>query len=163
MTNLKSSVNVIVPSHNVFDFNVRSKVWRKVEGWNKTLKRTTQKPLENAHRLQKLEKTSELSPMIVDAYTESILLRYTRIELSFILVFLFATILSGIAAMSNSTFFIITIVTGWFVTIAYRAYRHHINCYWFIRTLNSNKCPHCGMSLTASPRNIDLPITIAKH
>jgi hypothetical protein len=132
---------------DVSDYHHSNVAWNKVKQWRRSKKRAINKSLNNARRLRSHSGGSLYGPIIADAYSELTLMRYSRIELALLSVCLVAMILCGIAAISIPIFFIATILSGWFATIFYRAYRHHMRCYWYVRMMEYQLCPHCGKSL----------------
>jgi hypothetical protein len=129
--------------------------WNKVKRWRRSKRRAVNKSLDTARRLQSYSKDSIYGPIVADVYSEFTLLRYSRIEISLLAICLFVMFLSCFAALSVPIYFIVTIVSGWLATICYRAYKHHIRCYWYVRMMNSQLCPHCGKSLSLEHGGVD--------
>jgi hypothetical protein len=146
----------------LFDFRYNNKAWMHVIRWKTNRKKVSAGPLENSRRLKSLGMKAELKPIIADVYTELALRAYTKFELSIILACIFVAVISGIAAFNETAFLIVTLVSAWFATIGIRFYRHHIKCYWYIKMLNSQTCPHCGKSLGPTPNNIEF-IRVPNH
>jgi hypothetical protein len=137
---------------DVLDFKHSNKAWTNVKRWQ----RARFDALEKGRRLQSSGLQDQLGPLIVDAYTESTLRRYTRFELSIAMACITVAAISAITAVYDPVLFVLTIVSAWLASIAIRFYRHHLKCYWYIKTLNSQTCPYCGKSLVAVPTNAEL-------
>jgi len=136
----------------VLDFKHRNKAWTNVRKWQMA----KYGAIDKGRRLQVMGQQDHLGPLIVDAYTEFTLRKYTRLELSITLACVFVAALSGIAAIYDPVLLVLTLISAWLASIAVRFYRHHLKCYWYIRTLNAQTCPYCGRSLVSMPTNADL-------
>lgn len=119
---------------------------KKVNAWKYKSRRKTGKALDNAHRLQLLEK-KDFGPNVVEAYRAIDMRKLTRIESYLVVSCIIAAMLFTIGAMLMPVLLILTVFTSWFSTIAYRFYRHHMNCYSHLIELNAHRCPHCGKPL----------------
>ena len=153
----------IVFDRNNFHSDINKEALRRAHTWKTALRRRTSEPMENASRLISLAGKGEMGPTVVDAYTEHVLGRYTKIEAITTTALTFAAALGVLASFSDGIFLIVTVVSAWLASIAYRAYRHHAQCLDYIRTLNSQICPHCGKPLVFAPRVIEVPIPAAKR
>jgi hypothetical protein len=136
----------------VLDFKYRNKAWMNVRRWQTARFGAVDK----GRSIQFLGRTDQLGPLIADAYTELTLRKYTRFELSVALACVSVAAISGIAAIYDPILLVLTIVSAWFASIAIRFYRHHLKCYWYVRTLNSQTCPFCGRSLVPMPTDAEL-------
>jgi len=124
--------------------------------WKRLGSKSSNRALNNAQRLQSTGRRNEYGPQIAEAYSEATLTKYTRMEIVATSVCLFGMVTTGILGLSNTNFFVATLVSAWLATVAYRGYRHHMKCLMYLRAHGPRVCPHCGktigtMSLVAEP------------
>jgi hypothetical protein len=147
----RSHINILGYAHD-------NKAWDNVTRWERRRLEKVGKPLENARRLQALGKRVDLAPNVADVYRETDLRKLTRFELFVLIICALAAILSGIAAAFQPIYLTVTVVTAWFASIAFRFYRHHLKCHWYLMGLDARKCPHCGKALVPLGRSVEMAI-----
>ncbi len=145
-----------------------NKAWNNVARWERKKRKAIDKPLAKARRLQSYGEKAGYDLDIISIYNEDGLRKQIKMDYYVTLACLVSMTISGILALSESNFFIITILSVWFATIAYRFYKHHLKCLAYLSMLNAQKCPHCGMALAsvnhqAQTTIVKQPHTMKKH
>ncbi len=140
-----------------------NKAWNNVARWEQNKRRTVNKPLAKARRLQSYGEKAGYDLDIVGTYSEDGLRKQIKMDYYATLACLVSMTVSGILALSEVNFFIITIFSVWFATIAYRFYKHHLKCLAYLSMLNAQKCPHCGMALASVNHPVETTIVKPRH
>lgn len=142
----KTAATVRVSHIDARAFANNNKAQNKITSWENKFHRATGRAIDNAHHLQNIDK-KDFGPNVAEIYQENKIRRLVNVESYIMIISIFIAASFAIGAMFEPLLIIVTIFTGWFSTIAYRFYSHHLKCYHHLLELNAKRCPYCHESL----------------
>jgi hypothetical protein len=99
----------------------------------------------NAYRLQEFGKGKEFGRNVAEVYKIDTLSRYIKIESVILLTCILVVSMSVVVVfLGSAVFMIVTVISAWFASIAYRFYKTHRRCFWHLIEIAAQPCPYCG-------------------
>jgi hypothetical protein len=82
-----------------------------------------------------MQRKKGFDPSLAEYYSLPQLRNYIHMERAVSAGLVFVAIVSIMSVASSMVYFIPAIVAIWLASISYRLYRHHLKCFWYIRSL----------------------------